>query len=82
MSDFLSVKDLKVNYDSPNGRVYALRGVSFSIKRGEFFGIVGETGSGKTTICRALMGLIGKGAYISGKIFLKGRNISTLKENQ
>ena len=82
MSDLLRVEELKVNYDSPNGRVYALRGVSFSIKRGEFFGIVGETGSGKTTICHAVMGFIGKKADISGRIFFKGRNLLTLKEKE
>lgn len=80
MSDLLRVRDLKVNYDSSNGRVYALRGVSFSVKRGEIVGIVGETGSGKTTICNAVMGLIGKKADISGKILFKGRNISTIAE--
>lgn len=80
MSDLLRVEELKVNYDSSNGRVYALRGVSFNVKRGEIVGIIGETGSGKTTICHTVMGLIEKKADISGKILFKGRNVSTIAE--
>jgi len=82
VSDLLRVEELKVNYYSSKGKVYALRGVSFNIKRGEIYGIIGETGSGKTTICHAVMGFIGKKADISGRIFFKGRNLLTLKEKE
>lgn len=82
MNEILSVKNLQVSYESINGWVYAVRGVSFTINRGEVFGILGESGSGKTTICQALMGLVREGARISGKITLNGREILTLKEKE
>ncbi|MDA4124720.1 MAG: ABC transporter ATP-binding protein [Thaumarchaeota archaeon] len=66
MTPVLEVEDLRVSFRSRSGgsglferskRVVAVDGVSFSIAEGETFGLVGETGSGKSTIARVLVGL-------------------------
>ena len=46
----LSVKDLSVEYKADRGSVHAVSGVSFDIHKGEFFGLAGESGCGKSTI--------------------------------
>ena len=56
----IEVKDLRKTYRTPFRRkkVEALRGVTFSVERGQIFGFVGPNGAGKTTTLRVLMGLI------------------------
>lgn len=55
----LAVKDLSVAYSSREiGTCHAVNGVSFEIQKGEVFGLVGETGAGKTTIAMSLLNLI------------------------
>ena len=49
-SKLLSVKNLRVHYCLHNSTVQAVNDVSFDIQKGETFGLVGETGAGKTTI--------------------------------
>ena len=54
----LSVNDLAIEYRTDLETVYAVNGISFSIKRGETLGIVGETGAGKTSTALAIMLMI------------------------
>jgi peptide/nickel transport system ATP-binding protein len=53
----LEVSELEVTFDSDGGRVRAVRGVSFSVERGETLGLVGESGCGKSSLARALVGI-------------------------
>ena len=80
MSDeLLTVKNLRVAY----GGKEILRGVSFSVKRGEILIIAGESGSGKSTILKATGGLLGKGGkIIGGQIFFDGKEITDLPDNE
>lgn len=57
------------------GKVYAVDGVSFSVRRGETFGLVGESGCGKTTLGMTLLGLT---PATSGKVFFEGRDVFKL----
>ena len=77
MSDvLLEVKNLTKHFQSSQGTVHAVDNVSFSIKRGETLGIVGESGCGKTTIGRALLRLV---EPTSGEALFDGRDIFKIK---
>lgn len=82
MSDILKIKDLVIQYDTDSGCVHALNGLSLTLREGETLGLVGETGAGKTTLARSIMGLIQcpPGKIVSGKILYRGEDLLTMKE--
>lgn len=72
----LSVKNLSVEYSADRGMVHAVDNVSFNIKKGEFFGLAGESGCGKSTVAFAIMRLLKSAAKVtSGEINFRGKNI-------
>jgi oligopeptide/dipeptide ABC transporter ATP-binding protein len=73
----LSVRDLKVEFDTYGGVVKAVRGVSFDLHKGKTLAIVGESGCGKSVTVQALMGLIPMppGRVTSGSVKLRGHEI-------
>lgn len=77
MSDavLLEVRDLKVAFETPEGHVDAVRGVTFSLRKGEIISVVGESGSGKSVTMRALMGLLPRSSLISGSAKLLGTEL-------
>ena len=73
----LEVKNLKVDFKTDQGTVYAVRDVSFHVKEGEILGIVGESGSGKSVSMYAVMGLLATNGQITdGDIIFDGENIA------
>ena len=82
MSDILKIEDLVIQYDTDSGCVHALNGLSLTLREGETLGLVGETGAGKTTLARSIMGLIQcpPGKIVSGKILYRGVDLLTMKE--
>ncbi len=81
----LAVKDLSVAYSSREiGTCHAVNGVSFEIQKGEVFGLVGETGAGKTTIAMSLLNLIPEppGKITAGSILFKGENLLQYSKKQ
>ena len=75
----LVVEDLRVAYDTLAGPAMAVDGVSFSLKAGERLGLIGESGSGKTTMAMALLRLIrAPGRIVKGRVLLDGRDILTM----
>jgi oligopeptide/dipeptide ABC transporter ATP-binding protein len=73
----LDVRDLQVEFSTQGGKVQAVRGVSFSVEKGETLGIVGESGCGKSVTMMSVMGLIPipPGRIVSGSALLNGRDI-------
>lgn len=84
MSKLLEVKDLSVSFNTYNGEVQAVRGVSFDLNEGETLAIVGESGSGKSVTSSTLMGLLPKPAGIikSGQILFQGEDLVKKSEKE
>jgi oligopeptide/dipeptide ABC transporter ATP-binding protein len=78
----LEVRDLVTAFEAPGRRLVAVDGVSFAIARGEVFGLVGESGCGKTATCRSILRLFaGAPARIAGgSIRFQGRELTGLDE--
>lgn len=78
MNPILSVQDLEVVFKTSRGNLQALCGVSFDVQQGEIFGIVGESGCGKSVTSLAIMRLISKpGKITSGAIHFAGEDLLT-----
>ncbi|MET0439427.1 MAG: ABC transporter ATP-binding protein [Devosia sp.] len=77
----LSVRNLNIDIPTGDGHVHAARDVSFDVEAGELFGIAGESGSGKSVLSQAIMGLL-PGAIVSGEILFEGRNLLTLSARE
>jgi peptide/nickel transport system ATP-binding protein len=79
----LQIKDLHVSFFTLSGEVRAINGVSLAVYPGEFFGLVGETGCGKTVTGLAVLGLVPKpGRITRGRILLKGRDLLRLSPRE
>src|SRR4051794_24703277 len=76
----LEVENLRVRLRTSRGPAEAVRGVSFSLARGETLGVVGESGCGKSITAMALMGLLPDSAEVSGSIRLDGAELVGLPE--
>ena len=84
MSDvLLSVRDLRVEYATEDNPVVAVDDVSFDVAKGEFVGVVGESGCGKSTMLFALARLLSAPAAITaGSVDFRGQNLVAMTEKQ
>ncbi|MCU0730113.1 MAG: ABC transporter ATP-binding protein [Hyphomonas sp.] len=73
----LTVKDLAVDFETADGTVNAVRGISFQVAAGECLGIVGESGSGKSQSALAAMGLLAENGKARGQILFNGTDMIT-----
>jgi peptide/nickel transport system ATP-binding protein len=79
----LRVRDLKVHFDTADGVVKAVNGVSFDIYPGETLGVVGESGSGKSVTFLTVMGLIrSKDARLEGEVIFDGQDLLRLPDEE
>ena len=81
--NLLELEGLSVSFDTPKGEVEAVREVDLTLKKGEILCVVGESGCGKTVMCKSVMKLLPKTARIkSGRIRVIGEDITDYKEKQ
>jgi oligopeptide transport system ATP-binding protein len=82
--NLLSVKDLRTYFETEDGTVKAVDGISFELKQGETLGIVGESGSGKSVANLSIMRLIPNppGKIVSGSIMFDGRDVLKLSSRE
>jgi peptide/nickel transport system ATP-binding protein len=79
----LEVKNLNVHYDTGKGPAKAVNDVSFSLRPGERLGLIGESGSGKTTMATALMRLTkAPGRIVSGSVLLGGKDVMAMSQRE
>jgi peptide/nickel transport system ATP-binding protein len=78
----LDVTGLTVDLATSRGQARAVRGVEFTLRRGETLGIVGESGCGKSITALALMGLLPEGARTGGRVALEGRDLLALSDRE
>jgi len=83
VAPILDVEDLRVHFPTPRGPVRAVDGVSFGLEPGERLGLIGESGSGKSTIALAIMRLIKPpGQIVGGEIRLDGVDLLRLSDEE
>ncbi|MCL5275215.1 MAG: ATP-binding cassette domain-containing protein [Chloroflexi bacterium] len=79
----MEVRNLRVVYETPAGLVKAVDDVSFSLRPGERMGLIGESGSGKTTMATAMMRLSRPPAYVAGgRVLLEGRDLFNIPDRE
>lgn len=79
----LEVRDLDVRFAVRGGDLIALRGISFSLDKGERLGLVGESGAGKSVAAFSILNLIANPGYIAGgQILYKGRDLAAMSERE
>ncbi|MBI5233193.1 MAG: ABC transporter ATP-binding protein [Deltaproteobacteria bacterium] len=80
MNNVIEVKNLKTYFTTPSGIARAVDNVSFEIKKGETFALVGESGCGKSVTALSLIQLAPEGHIAGGEILLNGKDITRLSE--
>ena len=81
---FLSVRGLTVEYTSSGEVIHAVNNVSFDLLKGKTFGLVGETGAGKTTIAKSILRILPQppARVVSGEIYFADKELLSLEEDE
>ena len=81
MGNLLEVRNLSVSFDTPEGEIQAVRNVSFALGEGEILAIVGESGCGKSVLCKSILKLLPDIARIkNGQILLENTDITNFRD--
>lgn len=81
-NSLLNIKNLRVKYKLEDESIRGVDGLSLSIKRGESLGVIGESGSGKSSLAMAIMGLIKEPNRVKGEILFRGKDINSLGKKE
>lgn len=82
MNELLSIEDLYLNFRTFWGMAYVLNGIDLKIYKDEVFGLVGETGCGKSVTSMSILRLLPSNAEVSGRIIFEGKNLLELSEKE
>ncbi|HFW4798669.1 TPA: ABC transporter ATP-binding protein [Salmonella enterica subsp. diarizonae serovar 60-67:z35:-] len=82
MKPILILDRLTVDFATKQGTVHAVRDISLSVNKGEILAIVGESGCGKTVMCKSVMKLLPRNAKVYGNVFVDGENIMLATERK
>lgn len=83
MSNLLEINNLTVSFENPNGELTAVKGVSLSLNANETLALVGESGCGKTVLCKSMLKILcGSGRIRRGEILLGGEDLVLADERQ
>jgi oligopeptide transport system ATP-binding protein len=77
-TQLLAVRQLGVQFQTPDGLVSAVNGINFSLDKGQTLGIVGESGSGKSQTVLAMMGLLASNGRATGKVLYQGNDLISM----
>lgn len=80
----LDIKNLVVHYEPDDGIVKAVNGIDLELEKGETFGLVGETGAGKTTAALSILRLVPNppGKIKDGVVLVDGKDVFRVSENE
>lgn len=83
MAKKLEVKNLRISFRTPGGKVQAVRGINFDLETGETLAIVGESGSGKSVTSKAILGILAGNSIVEGgEILYDGMDLLKISENE
>jgi len=84
MATILEVTDLKTQFNTPEGTIYAVNGISYTLKEGETLAVVGESGCGKSVSMMSILGLIPipPGKIVSGSAVYWGKDLLKMNERE
>ncbi|MEG1312221.1 MAG: ABC transporter ATP-binding protein [Romboutsia sp.] len=83
MEIVLEVNNLSVKFNTQEGQVQAVRNISFNLRKGETLAIVGESGCGKSVLCKSIMKILPNNGYIeNGEIILNNKEISKFTQKE
>ena len=82
--NLLEIRDLSVEYHTDDAQIFAVNHVDLTLKKGQTLGLVGETGAGKSTIAKSILGILPKpqSSIPGGEIVFDGVNLLSLKEKE
>ncbi|WHY76661.1 ABC transporter ATP-binding protein [Neobacillus sp. WH10] len=79
----LDVKNLRTNFYNDKAKTEVIRGIDFTVQKGEILGIVGESGSGKSVMVKSILGIVPSNAKVeAGEIVLDGKHIENLSKKE
>ena len=83
MAELLKINNLIVGFENPQGELTAVKGVSLALDKGETLALVGESGCGKTVLCKSMLKILcEKGRIRQGEILLEGKNLIPVTERE